>query len=164
MPTPADQTPPGQQTLRAERTKMGLIAGRGTVRGRPVAFARLRSTYFHEIDSAAGFMDFNTPEVVRSPATFQRAASKIGYTFNWFYADSEHIAYFNSGANPVRAGRLNHDFPVRGRRKFEWRGFDPGRMDRAVHGVRQAPARGRPALPGQLEQQAGARLRGPRTA
>ena len=68
IPTPADQTPPGQQTLRAERTKMGLIAGRGTVRGRPVAFARLRSTYFHEIDSAAGFMDFNTPEVVRSPA------------------------------------------------------------------------------------------------
>jgi acyl-homoserine lactone acylase PvdQ len=125
IPTPADQTPPGRQTLRAERTKMGLIAGRGTVRGRPVAFARLRSTYFHEIDSAAGFMDFNTPEVVRSPQTFQRAASKIGYTFNWFYADPEHIAYFNSGANPVRASRLNHDFPVRARRRFEWRGWNP---------------------------------------
>jgi len=125
VPTPADQTPPGQQTLRAERTRMGLIAGRGTVRGRPVAFARLRSTYFHEIDSAAGFMDFNSPEVVRSPATFQRAASKIGYTFNWFYADSEQIAYFNSGANPVRAARLNHDFPVRARPRFEWRDFDP---------------------------------------
>jgi acyl-homoserine lactone acylase PvdQ len=69
-PTPGDPTPPGQQTLRAERTKMGLIAGRGTVRGKPVAFARLRSTYFHEVDSAIGFMDFNTPEVVRSPRTF----------------------------------------------------------------------------------------------
>jgi Penicillin amidase len=40
-PTPADQSPPGEQTLRAERTKMGLIAGRGTVRGKPVAFAKL---------------------------------------------------------------------------------------------------------------------------
>ena len=115
---------------------MGLIAGRGTVRGRPVAFARLRSTYFHEIDSAAGFMDFNTPEVVRSPETFQRAASKIGYTFNWFYADSEHIAYFNSGANPVRASRLNHDFPVRARRQFEWRGWNPDAWTARFTGVR----------------------------
>jgi acyl-homoserine lactone acylase PvdQ len=122
-PTPGDPTPPGQQTLRAERTKMGLIAGRGTVRGKPVAFAKLRSTYFHEVDSAAGFMDFNTPEVVRSPRTFQRAANKIGYTFNWFYADSKHIAYFNSGANPVRAKRTNADFPVRAR--YEWRGWNP---------------------------------------
>jgi acyl-homoserine lactone acylase PvdQ len=123
IPTPGDQTAAGQQTLRAERTKMGLIAGRGTVRGKPVAFARLRSTYFHEVDSAAGFMDFNDPAAVRSPATFQRAANKIGYTFNWFYADSKHIAYFNSGANPVRAKRTNHDFPVRAR--FEWRGWNP---------------------------------------
>ena len=59
-------------------------------------------------------MDFNTPEVVRDAATFQRAASKVGYTFNWFYADSEHIAYFNSGANPVRAKGVDHDFPVGG--------------------------------------------------
>jgi acyl-homoserine lactone acylase PvdQ len=122
-PTPGDPTAPGSQTLRAERTKMGLIAARGTVRGEPVAFARLRSTYFHEVDSAAGFMDFNTPEVVRSPATFQRAASKIGYTFNWFYADAKHIAYFNSGANPVRARRVSQDFPVRAR--YEWRGWNP---------------------------------------
>src|SRR3954471_20090839 len=122
-PSPGDPTPPGSQTLRAERTKMGLIAGRGTVRGKPVAFARLRSTYFHEVDSAAGFMDFNPPEVVRSPATFQRAANKIGYTFNWFYADSKHISYFNSGANPVRAKRVSQDFPVRAR--YPWRGWNP---------------------------------------
>jgi acyl-homoserine lactone acylase PvdQ len=123
IPTPADQTPPGSQTLRAERTKLGLIAGRGTVRGRPVAFARLRSTYFHEVDSATGFMDFNDPAAVRDARSFQRAASKIGYTFNWFYADSEQIAYFNSGANPVRAARVDHDFPVAAR--YEWRGWDP---------------------------------------
>jgi acyl-homoserine lactone acylase PvdQ len=122
-PTLGDPTPPGEQTLRAERTKMGLIAGRGTVHGKPVAFAKLRSTYFHEVDSAAGFMDFNTPEVVRSPQTFQRAANKIGYTFNWFYADSKHIAYFNSGANPVRAKRTDADFPVRA--KYAWRGWNP---------------------------------------
>jgi acyl-homoserine lactone acylase PvdQ len=123
IPTPGDQTPPGSQTLRAERTKLGLIEARGTVRGKPVAFAKLRSTYFHEVDSAAGFMDLNTPEVVHNPATFQRAANKIGYTFNWFYADSKHISYFNSGANPVRAKRVSQDFPVRAR--YAWRGWDP---------------------------------------
>jgi acyl-homoserine lactone acylase PvdQ len=136
-PTLGDPTPPGQQTLRAERTKLGLIAGRGTVHGKPVAFAKLRSTYFHEVDSAAGFMDFNTPEVVRSPQTFQRAANKIGYTFNWFYADSKHIAYFNSGANPIRAKRTNADFPVRA--KYAWRGWNPDGWTAKFMGFRGHP-------------------------
>jgi hypothetical protein len=90
-----------------------------------VAFTRLRSTYFHEVDSAAGFMDFNDPALVRSPQSFQRAAAKVRYTFNWFYADPEHIAYFNSGANPVRATHVDHDVPVRGTKADEWRGWDP---------------------------------------
>jgi acyl-homoserine lactone acylase PvdQ len=123
VPTPADQTAPGTQTLKAERTKLGIVAGRGTVHGKPVLFTRLRSTYFHEVDSAAGFMDFNTPSVVRDPASFQQAAAKIGYTFNWFYADSRHIAYFNSGDNPVRAPGVDNDFPVAA--GFEWRGWNP---------------------------------------
>src|SRR5439155_6325058 len=99
---PGDPTPSGSQTLRAERTKLGIVAGRGTVRGRPVLFTKLRSTYFHEVDSTAGFMDFNDPAAVHDPQSFERAAAKIGYTFNWFYTDPEHIAYFNSGNNPVR--------------------------------------------------------------
>ena len=125
QPSPGDQTPAGTQTLRAERTKLGLVAGRGTVRGKPVIFTKLRSTYFHEVDSAAGFKDFNDPAAVRDAASFQRAASKIGYTFNWFYADPERIAYFNSGNNPVRARRIDHAFPVRARRSTEWRGWNP---------------------------------------
>ena len=127
QPSPGDDTPAGTQTLRAERTKLGLVAGRGTVRGRPVIFTKLRSTYFHEVDSAAGFMDFNEPDKVRDAASFQRAASKIGYAFNWFYADPEKIAYFNSGANPVRAKRVDHAFPVRARRSTEWKGWNPDR-------------------------------------
>ena len=58
---------PAAQTLRAERTKLGLVAGRGTIRGKPVVFTELRSTYFHEVDSAAGFMDFNDPSAVHDP-------------------------------------------------------------------------------------------------
>ena len=138
-PTLADQTAAGSQTLRADRTKLGIVAARGTVRGRPVAFTRLRSTYFHEVDSAAGFMDFNDPAKVSSPRSFQRAANKVRYTFNWFYTDPQHIAYFNSGANPVRAKHIDHDLPVRGTKANEWRGWDPARWTARFTPARQHP-------------------------
>ena len=60
---------------------------------------------------------------MHDPKSFQHAAAKIGYTFNWFYVDPKHIAYFNSGANPVRAKHLNDDFPVAA--KDEWQGWNP---------------------------------------
>jgi acyl-homoserine lactone acylase PvdQ len=116
-------TPAGSQTLTAERTKLGIVAGRGTVHGVPVIFTRLRSTYFHEVDSAAGFMDFNDPAAVHDPASFERGREGRLHTFNWFYADSKHIAYFNSGANPVRAPNVDNNYPVAA--KFEWKGWNP---------------------------------------
>jgi acyl-homoserine lactone acylase PvdQ len=139
QPNAGDSTPAGTQTLRALRTKLGIVAGRGTVRGAPVVFTKLRSTYFHEIDSALGFMDFNDPAKVRDAASFMQAANKIGYAFNWFYADAERIAYFNSGANPVRAPGIDHDFPVRGRRSLEWRDWDPEAWTMRVHPFSRHP-------------------------
>ena len=125
QPSAGDSTPAGTETLRALRTKLGIVAGRANVGGKPVLLTRLRSTYFHEIDSAVGFMRFNDPAQIRSARDFQRAASDIGYTFNWFYTDAKQIAYFNSGANPLRPKGLDHNFPVWGKQQFEWRGFDP---------------------------------------
>jgi acyl-homoserine lactone acylase PvdQ len=122
-PNLADQTPPGTETLHAERTKLGLVAGRGTYKGEPVLYTVLRSTYMHEVDSALGFSAFNDPNVIRSPQDFQRAASRIGYTFNWFYIDAKHIAYFNSGNNPVRAPGATGQLPMAS--TLEWRDFDP---------------------------------------
>jgi len=49
----------------------------------------------------------------------------INYTFNWFYADSEHTAYYNSGDNPVRASGVDAEFPVWARPSYEWRNWDP---------------------------------------
>ena len=129
VPNGADQTPPGTETLRAERTELGIVTARGRVDGVPVAYTQLRSTYLHEVDSALGFLDFNSPERMEDAAEFQRAASRIGYTFNWFYLDGSDIAYFNSGNNPVRADGIDHDLPVRAcptdACEFEWRGWDP---------------------------------------
>jgi hypothetical protein len=60
---------------------------------------------------------------MRDAQDFQRAASKIGYTFNWLYADDRDIAYFNSGDNPQRAPGVTGQLPMPAR--LEWRGFDP---------------------------------------
>ncbi|MGH2761727.1 MAG: penicillin acylase family protein, partial [Thermoleophilaceae bacterium] len=131
-PSAADQSPPGSETLRTNRTKLGLEVGRATIDGRPFVYTQLRSTYFHEADSALGFVDFNDPEKMRTPAGFGEAAGKIGFTFNWFYVNRDEIAYFNSGNNPVRQGATDQDFPVRAcgddgddQCEFEWRGWDP---------------------------------------
>ena len=93
-----------------------------------MAYTKLRSTYNHEVDSARGFRDFNDPGRVRGPRDFQRAAHKIGYTFNWLYTDARDIAYYNSGNNPVRSRNVDRDLPTRGLQRFEWQGFNAGRL------------------------------------
>lgn len=128
-PTLADSTPAGTQTLRAERTKLGLVTARATIKGAPIAYTRLRSTYMHEVDSARGFADFNNPAKMRNARDFGQAAHKIGYTFNWLYVDDRDIAYFNSGNNPQRAKGVTGQLPTPAR--LEWRGFDPDRSTAA---------------------------------
>ena len=99
-PSPADDTPPGSETLHAERTKLGLVTARATRKGKPVVFTKLRSTYFHEADSALGFVELNDPSKIRGPRDFQRAASKIGFTFNWFYVDQRAHRLLQLGQQP----------------------------------------------------------------
>jgi acyl-homoserine lactone acylase PvdQ len=122
-PMLADATPRGSETLRAQRTKLGLVRARATIAGKPVIYTALRSTYMHEFDSARGFAEFNDPAKVRDAREFQRAAAKVGYTFNWLYADDRDIAFFNSGDNPQRASGVTGQLPTPA--KYEWRGYDP---------------------------------------
>jgi acyl-homoserine lactone acylase PvdQ len=136
-PTLADATRAGSQTLRTERTKLGLVTGRATIADRPVVYAQLRSTYMHEIDSSRGFSDLNDPAKMRDARDFQRAASKIGYTFNWLYADDRDIAYFNSGDNPQRAKGVTGQLPTPAR--LHWRGFDPDRNTAAYTSFAKHP-------------------------
>ena len=131
-PNAADPTPAGSETLTIERTALGIVIARGKVRGKPVAFTRLRSTYGHETDSGLAFSYFNNPDRIRGPRDFQRAAGLIPFTFNWFYVDSENIAYQNAGANPLRPRGVDPSLPTLGRPKFEWRKWQPGETGRAL--------------------------------
>ncbi|HZU60675.1 MAG TPA: penicillin acylase family protein [Solirubrobacteraceae bacterium] len=124
-PNADDHTPPGSETLTAYRTVHGIVYARGRVHGRPVAFVHARSSYFHEADSALGFSELNEPGYIRGPASFQRAAGKINFLFNWAYVDASHISYYMSGWMPQRARGTSPDFPVLGTGQYDWKGYDP---------------------------------------
>ncbi|NEA49803.1 penicillin acylase family protein [Streptomyces sp. SID10815] len=123
-PTVADGTAAGSYTMRVWRTKYGPVQYRATVGGKKVAYTTLRSSYLHEADSIIGFQMLNDPDFVKGPADFQKAAQHINFTFNWFYADSQHTAYYNSGDNPVRASGVDAEFPVWAQPAYEWQGWD----------------------------------------
>ncbi|HEY0497506.1 MAG TPA: penicillin acylase family protein [Kutzneria sp.] len=123
-PTIADGTAEGSYKLISYRTKYGIVQSRATVGGAPVAYASLRSSYQHEVDSIIGFQEFNDPSAVHDAASFQKAAQDVNYTFNWFYADSKDIAYYNSGNNPARAANTNPNLPIWGDQQYEWQGWN----------------------------------------
>ncbi|WP_193776149.1 penicillin acylase family protein [Streptomyces sp. E2N166] len=124
-PTVADSTAAGSYTMRVWRTEYGPVEHRATVGGKKVAYTTLRSSFMHEADSIIGFQMLNDPEYLNSPERFRSAVQNINYTFNWFYADSERTAYYNSGDNPVRANGVDADFPVWARAAHEWKHWDP---------------------------------------
>jgi acyl-homoserine lactone acylase PvdQ len=124
-PSAGDTTAAGSEILTAYRTVHGIVYARGTVKGKKVAFTSARTTYFHEADSALGFVDLNDPNAVHDPSSFQRAAGKINFAFNWSYIDADHIAYYLSGWYPSKAKRVSPDFPVLGTGRYDWRGFNP---------------------------------------
>src|SRR5882757_9391434 len=125
VPSTADPTAAGSYRMQVYRTKYGPVEYRATVGGKKVAYTTLRSSYMHEADSIIVFQMFNDPDYVSSPATFQSAVQNINYTFNWFYADSTHTAYYNSGDNPVRATGVDAEFPVWAQAAYEWQGWNP---------------------------------------
>lgn len=124
-PTTADGTAAGSYTLKVWRTRYGLLESTGTIGGRPYAFTSLRSTYHHEAESVIGFQQFNDPTFVTGPESFQQAAANVNYTFNWFYVDSAHTAYYNSGANPQRPATVDPSLPILATAANEWVGWDP---------------------------------------
>jgi acyl-homoserine lactone acylase PvdQ len=124
-PSVADGTAAGSYTIVSQRTRLGIVAWRGTVGGQPYAFAQLRSTYRHEAESAIGFQMFNDPAAMGDANAFKASAANVDYAFNWLYVNSRQTAYFNSGRNPVRAAASDPNLPMKGQAAYEWPGYDP---------------------------------------
>ncbi|WP_405014889.1 penicillin acylase family protein [Kitasatospora sp. NBC_01539] len=139
QPSTADATAAGAYDLVTLRSAYGLVTHTGTVAGRPVAYTALRATYRHDLDSVIGFQEFNDPAAITSAAAFQQAAQDVGYTFNWFYADADHTAYYNSGTDPVRAAGTDPDLPILARPAYTWQGWDRAANTSAVAPPAQHP-------------------------
>ena len=135
----------------------GIVHKRGTVNGKPVAFVKQRSTYFHEADSARGFSDLNGPP--RSPTS--RTSS----------TPSPRSASPSTGSTPTTAtSATSTPATTRSARRastpdsrpgapaqWDWQGFIPPPR-RPTTRPSRAPAGHQPELPHLLEQQAGAGL------
>jgi acyl-homoserine lactone acylase PvdQ len=107
-------------------TRHGVVQGWTTARhGKPVAVVNQRSTFNHDVDSVVGFLRWGEPKLTHSVKSWEKGASEIGYTFNWFYVDSKHDAYYVSGKDPIRNPHANPNLPMWGTGKTEWRGFLP---------------------------------------
>lgn len=119
--------PTAPKTLKFQvwRTHHGIVQTRTTVGGVPVAIVLERSTYGREAASILGFSRFNDPGFTKDAASFQKAADGIDYTFNWFYADDQDIAYYSSGRLPVRSDETDTDLPRWGDAKYDPSGWLP---------------------------------------
>ena len=128
-PTLADSTPRrAARRSTAERTALGMVTGRAhRATASRCVYASLRTTYFHEVDSARGFKDMNDPakvnERARLPAARCRRSATRSTGSTWTTSTSR---YFNSGANPVRATRRRPELPGLGRaRRSSGRASNP---------------------------------------
>ena len=110
------------QSVSFYETTHGPVIGTATVGGAKVAISLQRSTRGREILSATAFDALDTGAVT-SPQTFIKAMSHVEYSFNWFYADDRHIAYFSSGRLPLRAPGTDPALPTIGNGAYEWQGF-----------------------------------------
>jgi acyl-homoserine lactone acylase PvdQ len=110
------------QPIAYDETPHGPVIGYATVGGKKVAISMQRSTRGREILSARAFYELNTGQV-RSASGFQRAMSRVEFSFNWFYADDRDIAHFSSGRLPLRAPGTDPALPTVGTGDYEWRGF-----------------------------------------
>ncbi len=119
---PGPGPPAGPVTF--NETVHGPVSGYARSNGQRVAISNKRSTRGRELMSALGVADLNT-NTVHDPASFIAATSKIEFTFNWLYADNQHIAMFSSGRVPMRADGVDLGLPTIGTGAFEWQGFLP---------------------------------------
>src|SRR6185312_1489766 len=101
-------------------TVHGPVVGYATSNGKRVAIALDRSTRGRELLSAIPFQTLSTAGV-HNPAEFFKTMSGFELTFNWFYADSKHIAMYSSGRLPLRAADVDPGLPTNGDGAYEWR-------------------------------------------
>ena len=163
-PNAVDSTPPGSETLKAYRTVHGIVFARGTVRRQEGGLRQRPQHVLPRGRLGALLLAHERPARSCGTAGVVQAGRRrrSNFAFNWSYIDSKHIAYYLTGWYPRRAPGTSPDFPVLGTGRLRLAGVQPVDPRGRLAADRQPSARGRPALPGLVEQQAGAGMGGRR--
>jgi acyl-homoserine lactone acylase PvdQ len=103
-------------------TVHGPVTGYGTVSGKRVALAQMRSTRGRELKAALDVYDLSTGRL-KSAQQFTHDMSRFEMSFNGFYVDAKHIAYVSSGRLPIRPAGVDPGFPTVGTGAYDWTGF-----------------------------------------
>ncbi len=113
----------GPDTELVYRTTVhGPVVAYATSNGAKFALSLARSTRGRELLAALPLQTMSTGGV-HSPHEFHEVMAGFELTFNWFYADSKHIAMYSSGRMPLRAPGVNPGLPTNGNGSYEWRGW-----------------------------------------
>ncbi len=116
--------PPHTITLRTQRSVHGPVYAYATVSGRPVALTRSTAVYGNGIRSLLAFEKL-AGDAVNGPQQFVQAMRSFTGNENWFYLDSRHIAWLQSGVFQQRARGVSLQLPTTGTGAYDWKGFDP---------------------------------------
>jgi len=120
--------PGGSGWVLAEATAIndaGQIAGYGTVHGKPVALTNATGVYHHAVRSIVPFMRAAEARIT-SPQSFVQSFRAFTGNENWFYLDSVHIGWIQSGWFPKHAPGTDIQFPIWGTGRYDWQHFTPG--------------------------------------
>jgi acyl-homoserine lactone acylase PvdQ len=113
----------GPDTELTYRTTIhGPVVAYATSDGVKVALSLARSTRGRELLGALAFQKLSTG-AVQTPQQFFDTMAGFELTFNWFYADSKHIAMYSSGRLPLRAADVDPGLPTNGDGSHEWTGW-----------------------------------------
>lgn len=122
-PTLAGSGDPYRQVINIFIAKNGILQGFTYTNGKLVALVSQRATYNHDADSALGLFMMGQPSISQNVYGWQKAASYIDFSFNWFYINSKDIGYYESGLDPIRPSDINPNFPTWGTGQYQWKGF-----------------------------------------
>ena len=87
------------------------------------AYARRRTWDGREVESLMGWIDSTK---ARHWTEFEREASRMAITINWYYADRDgNIGYVLTGLYPKRPSTQDFRLPASGEGDMEWLGFYP---------------------------------------
>ncbi|MCU1594844.1 MAG: hypothetical protein JWO12_2236, partial [Frankiales bacterium] len=123
--SPTSMPPPVPKTfvLRTMRSVHGPVHDFATSGGRPVALVRATAVSKQGVRGITAFELF-AEGAVHTPQQFVTTMRHYTGNENWFYVDSNHIGWLQSGWFPRHAPGTDLELPIKGTGAWDWKGFN----------------------------------------